>query len=216
MWSTGRVGVVAVAGLALAGAASAAGPLASLPPGWSHASVNVVGPHGQAHTVVYDRGKVTSVGPLTLTLKELDGSIVTVAVSPKATINLNAHSAPLSQVQPGDAALTVGIDGAPAIRVQVTVPPPAPVATFGTVVSIGPQASSSSVTLKESNGSVVTIPISPNADVFVNGRLGLLSQVQPGFAVSVAAVPGQPARSVRFTASASKQSSAAAAPGSTP
>jgi hypothetical protein len=189
---------VTVAALALAGAASAAGPLASLPPGWSHASVNVVGAKGRAHTVVYDRGKVTFVGPQSLTLNELDGSMVTVFVSPKATIKVNARTALLSQVQPGDTALAMGIDGAPATQLQVTAPP-RPAITRGTVVTVGPSTSSSSVTLKEADGSVVTIPLSPIVQVSLNGRLALLSQIQPGFAVALVGPPGQPALSASFT-----------------
>src|SRR5471030_1546333 len=122
MRATAGVGAVMAAVLAFAGAASAASPLASLPPGWSHAAVNVVGPRWQAHTVVYDRGKVTAVGPATLTLKESDDSMVTVAIASNATVRLDGATSTLTQVQPCDNALTVTIDGAPALQLRATSP----------------------------------------------------------------------------------------------
>jgi hypothetical protein len=185
---------VTVASLGLAASAAAAGPPASsLPPGWSHAAVNVVGPKGQAHTVIYDRGKVTAVGSLTLTLKELDGSVVMVAVAPNAAVKLNGAPATLAQVQAGDSATTMGIDGAPATQLEATSPPQPPVNTQGRVLAV----SSSSLTLKEQNGTVVTIQVAPNASVKVNGQSAQLSQIQPGFSATTAAVGDLPAKAVR-------------------
>ena len=185
--------MVTAAALALAGAAFAAGPLASLPPGWSHAAVNVVGPKGQAHTLVYDRGKVTAVGPLTLTLNELDSSVVKIAVAATATVKLNGQPGAFSQLQVGDNAMTMGIDGAPAIQVQATAPPAPPVTTQGRVIAVD----ASSLTLKEQDGTVVTIAVAANAVVKVNGQPGSLSQIQPGFSATTVAVSGLPARAVR-------------------
>jgi hypothetical protein len=193
MRATAGVGAVMAAVLAFAGAASAASPLASLPPGWSHAAVNVVGPRGQAHTVVYDRGKVTAVGPATLTLKESDDSMVTVAIASNATVRLDGATSTLTQVQPGDNALTVTIDGAPALQLRATSPTPPPVITQGRVLAVD----SSSLTLKEQDGTVVTIAVAPNAIVKVNGQPAQLSQIQRGFSATVASVGDLPARAVR-------------------
>ena len=190
---TGRVGAAATAALALAGPATAASPAASLPPGWSHAAVNVVGPRGQAHTIVYDRGKVTAVGSLTLTLVESDGSTVTVSIASNATVKLDGATATLAQVQPGDNAMTVGIDGAPAIQLQATAPPLPPVTTQGRVLAVG----SSSLTLKEQDGTVVTIAVAPNAVVRVNGQPAQLAQIEAGFSATMVTVGDLPARAVR-------------------
>ncbi len=201
-----------VAALALAGAASAAGPLASLPPGWSHAAVNVVGPHGQGHTIVYDRGKVTAVGPLTLTLNEADDSVVTISVAPNATVKRNGATATLAQVQPGDNAVTMGIDGSPAIQVRATAPPPPPVTTKGRVLAVG----SSSLTLREQDGTVVTIPVAASATVKLNGQSGSLSQIQPGFSAAMVTVGDLPARAVRSNGKLPVPPSGSTAPGSSP
>jgi hypothetical protein len=66
----------------------------------------------------------------------------------------------------------------------------------GRVQSVG----SSSVTLRESDASVVTIQVAFNAVVIVNGRLGSFSQITPGFMVRTLGVDGLPAKRVVGTA----------------
>jgi hypothetical protein len=106
---------------------------ATLPPGWSHAEVNVV-IKGQPHTLTYDRGKVLSVGPASLTLKERDGSVVTITVSSSTAITIAGHPGALAQIRPFEQAMTISMDGGSATTVNVTVPPvpPAPPARQAT------------------------------------------------------------------------------------
>jgi hypothetical protein len=112
---------VVVAGLAGgAGASAQVGPFAGA---WSHAQINVVGRDGRPHTLIYDRGRVTAVTPSSLTLRELDGSVVTIQVAPNAVVRLNGGIASLSDIRPGFQAMTLGRDGAPARLVRATVPP---------------------------------------------------------------------------------------------
>ena len=186
--------MVAIAALAFAGAGAAANPPASLPTGWSHAAVNVVGPKGRGHTVVYDRGRVTAVGPQTLTLKELD-ALVTIAVAANATVMVNGLPGTLSEVQPGYSATTTATDGAPASDVRATSPLQASVTTKGKVIAVGV----SSLTLRELGGTVVTISIAPTATVKVNGRIGALAEIRRGFTATTVAAGGQPASEVRST-----------------
>jgi hypothetical protein len=115
----------AVAALALAASAPAKDP--PLPPGWSHAEVNVVIKH-RAHTVIYDRGRVTSLTPSSLTLHERDGSVVTIQVAPAATVKVNGRFASLADIRPGATAQTRRVDGGPAVLVQATQPKKARVA----------------------------------------------------------------------------------------
>jgi hypothetical protein len=109
-----------IAVLGCAGVAAAAGPAASLPAGWSHAEINVVGARGQPHTLIFDRGRVQSVGALSLTLKERDGSVVTIRVAPNAVVRIGGRLASFGEIRPGFRATTLGIDGLPATRVVVT------------------------------------------------------------------------------------------------
>jgi hypothetical protein len=98
------------------------GPIANLPPGWSHAQINVV-IRRQPHTLTYDRGRVQSVGPASLTLRERDGIVVTVTVSASTQITINGRPATLAQIRRLEQATTVALDGGPATVVRVTIPP---------------------------------------------------------------------------------------------
>src|SRR5581483_6934740 len=98
-----RRSLVLAAAASCCGASAAAISPPPLPRGWSHAQINVVGPNGRPHTLIYDRGRVLSVGDSSLTLREPDRSVVTIQVAPTATIR---------------------IDGRPARRVQATSSPP--------------------------------------------------------------------------------------------
>jgi hypothetical protein len=106
-----------VAALAVSGSALGADPAASLPAGWSHAQVNVVGARGRPHTLIYDRGRVQSVGSSTLSLLERDGSVVTIQVAPNAVVRLDGRWVTLDAIRPGDTARTLGTDGRPATKV---------------------------------------------------------------------------------------------------
>ena len=122
----------ASAGVAAAAAALliAAGPAAAvriprapnLPVGWSHAEINIV-IRRIPHTLTYDRGRVSSVAAESLTLLEPDGSVQTISVSPTALVTIAGQQASLVQVRPGEIAITVSVDGAPAVSVKVQVPP---------------------------------------------------------------------------------------------
>jgi hypothetical protein len=122
----GRNGVLTLVLLAAAAAcalaAKAANPTAGLPPGWSHATVNVV-IRRQVHTLVYDRGRVIAVTPTSLTLRESDGTMPTIAVAPNAKIVIAGRPATLAQVRRLEIATTMSIDGAPATTVRVRIPP---------------------------------------------------------------------------------------------
>ena len=105
--------VAALLALVLASAAAAI----TLPPGWSHAQVNVIIDH-EGHTLIYDRGIVMRVAPSSLTLNEQGGSVVVVPVSPSATVTFAGRPSTLSRVRRGNFASTVRVDGAPAEQVR--------------------------------------------------------------------------------------------------
>jgi hypothetical protein len=94
----------------------------NLPPGWSHAEINIV-VRRQPHTLTYDRGRVQAVTGSSVILREQDGNVQTIDVSPTAVITIAGRPAQLSQIRPREIAVTVGIDGAPAVSVKVMVPP---------------------------------------------------------------------------------------------
>jgi hypothetical protein len=116
------VSVLAALALATAGGAAQILRGPNLPPGWSHAEINVVVRH-QPHTLTYDRGRVQIVTASSLTLKERDGTVWTINVAPTATITIGGSPAQLSQVRPREIATTIAVDGGPAVSVTVQIPP---------------------------------------------------------------------------------------------
>jgi hypothetical protein len=89
-----------LASLALA----AAGSAENLPAGWTHAEINY-SVNRVPHTVVLDRGKVITVSPSSLTIREADGSSVQVALAPDTQVVVER------------------IDGGAARLVKVHIPP---------------------------------------------------------------------------------------------
>ena len=105
-----------------AGAAARIAAVPKLPPGWSHAEINVI-VKGVPHTLVYDRGRILSFTPTTLTLREADRSIQVIPVSPASRVTIDGRPGSLSQIRRLEVAVTLRIDGADATRVTVRVPP---------------------------------------------------------------------------------------------
>jgi hypothetical protein len=112
---------VAAASLVLASAGSAAGG-GSLPAGWTHAEINVFQNH-TAHTLAFDRGRVTDASGTSLTLREADGTSVQIALAPDTQVIVDGRSGQLSDLRRGVIAVTQRIDGGPARQVKVHVPP---------------------------------------------------------------------------------------------
>jgi hypothetical protein len=107
----------------LAGGASALKlpPPPSLPAGWSHASINVVVRH-VPHTFTYDHGRVAAVSPTSLTLREPDGSIVTIGIDASTIVRIAGRQATIDQVRRLETATTVTVDGGPAALVKIQAP----------------------------------------------------------------------------------------------
>jgi hypothetical protein len=64
------------------------------------AEVVVQGADG-LHDIRVDRGKITTVSSSSLGLKEKDGSVVTLSVSPAVSVQLNGVTRPMRALRPG-------------------------------------------------------------------------------------------------------------------
>jgi hypothetical protein len=120
MW---KGALVAAAGaLALAPAGSGATAAGALPAGWTHAAINFY-VNRTAHTLVLDRGRVTTASATSLTLLEQDGTSVQVALDSSTQVLVDGRPGGLSDIRPGVIAVTRTIDGGSARLVRVHVPP---------------------------------------------------------------------------------------------
>jgi hypothetical protein len=97
-------------------------PRPSLPPGWSHAEVNVVIKR-VPHTLTYDRGRVAAVTPSSVTLRERDGSLWTIPVTATTIVKIDGQPSSIAQVRRLETASTVRIDGGAAAALTVQIPP---------------------------------------------------------------------------------------------
>jgi len=107
---------------ALAATAGAVPAVPGLPPGWSHAEINVV-IKGTSHTLIYDSGRVTAVSAASLTLRERDGTVWVIDIAPTTQITIDGQPAAIAQVRPQETAVTLIVDGGSATNVTVRIPP---------------------------------------------------------------------------------------------
>ncbi|HEY3921266.1 MAG TPA: hypothetical protein VGL76_04035, partial [Gaiellaceae bacterium] len=93
-----------------------------LPAGWTHAEINVF-VNGSAHTLILDRGRVTSGSASVISLREQDGTAQQITLAASTQIVANGAPGTLSMIRPGETAVTQRIDGGPATSVRLTIPP---------------------------------------------------------------------------------------------
>jgi hypothetical protein len=72
------------------------------------------------HDFLLDHGRIRQVGAFSLTLKERDGTVVTINVSPTARVKLNGHNASFLDVRKGMMATTIHDGDKPADQVFAT------------------------------------------------------------------------------------------------
>jgi hypothetical protein len=91
----------------------------SLPGNWSHAEINVK-IRRDPHTLILDRGRITQVSVTQLTLREADGSVVTVPLAPTTIVTFRGFPRKATPgLRRGQYAETMRIDDGAAVRVLV-------------------------------------------------------------------------------------------------
>jgi hypothetical protein len=138
-----------------------------------------------------DTGVVQSVAPTEITLRELDGTLVSLAVGPETRVRLNGDRARLEDVKPGFVATVVhkGTEPALAIRAFGRV---ALLVDRGVVTALSTEA----ITLRRSDGTTITIPVDRNTRFRRSGEAARRAAARPGATVSVTHPDGGAARIV--------------------
>jgi hypothetical protein len=119
---------VAVSLVFAAGAAAARGGKAqagqppqfpNLPGNWTHVEINLKIKR-VPHTLILDRGRITQVSPVQVTLREADGSTVTVPLAPSTLVNVRGRGRrTILALRRAQLVETMRIDGGTAVRVLV-------------------------------------------------------------------------------------------------
>jgi hypothetical protein len=114
------VGLVAMLATGATSTAAGVPGFPNIPGTWSHIDINrKIG--GKWHTLSLDRGRITQVNATQLTLREADGTVAVVPLTPTTIVKLYRFSGTIYQLKRGMNAMTMRIDGGPAVRVKVAV-----------------------------------------------------------------------------------------------
>ena len=101
-----------------AGAAPGIPPFPTVPGNWSHIDINrKIGRNW--HTLTLDRGKITQVNAAQLTLREPDGTVTVIPLTPQAIVRIRGLDSSIFALRRGMSATTMRIDGGSAVRVRV-------------------------------------------------------------------------------------------------
>jgi len=110
---------LAIAGVAVAAPAPPVPKFPRFPGDWSHADVNVVVKR-VPHTLTLDRGRIVQISTTQLTLREKDGSMPTIPITPDTIVTILGRPATILDLRKKELAETLRVDGGPAVRLRVT------------------------------------------------------------------------------------------------
>lgn len=158
------------------------------------ALVLLLGPataHAARPRLVVDRGIVQAATATGVTLRELDGGVVTIPVDDSTRIVLNGASAQIQDVEPGFVAATFRSGSGAALLVRA-VGRVRPVRHLGAILS----TSAAGLVLDTAQGQV-TATFAPSTQVQLDGRAATPQDLRPGMRAAVLQLPGGQARAVR-------------------
>jgi hypothetical protein len=114
--------LLAVAGGATAGLRITAGPppFPVLPGDWSHAEINIK-IKKVPHTLILDRGRITQVSGIQLTLRHPDGTVEVVPLAPSTIYQWKSFGVRPRVMRRGLFAETMRIDEGAAVRVRLSL-----------------------------------------------------------------------------------------------
>lgn len=125
-------------------------------------------------------GLVSAVGASSLTLKLKNGDSVEIAVTSDTKIHLKCGPGSLSDIQVGFRAKVKRNSDGSARRIQA-VQPHFKCVVHGTVSAVG----TDSLTLTLKGGASLTVPVTADTDIYVNGAEGSLADIQVGYLANV-------------------------------
>ena len=116
------IALLVVSAFAGVGAAGAKQPPQFPPLGnkWSHAEINIT-IKGVPHTLVLDHGRILQFAPGQLTIREPDGTVHTIALSPTTIYTWRGFGLRPEVLRRGLMVETMVIDQGAAVRVRVTL-----------------------------------------------------------------------------------------------
>jgi hypothetical protein len=168
----------------------------------------VVMQSGAARDFRIDRGRITALGGGTIRLRELDGTVVTIPVAPDASIVVGRRAAPFTALRRGMNTTVVREGDAPArfvVEPAFALPHGLAAALFGPrmvraeVIALESggvrdlridrgritAARGGTIRLRERDGTVVNLPVAPDAAITLNGRTARFAELRRGLNATI-------------------------------
>jgi hypothetical protein len=170
--------------------ASTAAPAAVGGPGIGAAPGPPAGRPPADRPVAIRRGIVQALSAKAVTLKELDGTTLSVAVDAKTHVFVDGKPASLRDVEPGFVAIAKVKPGRTALELR-TFDLSRPHGPGGAAVKVAvvKSVSAVAVVLNKPDGNTVTVLVDAKTRVFIDGQPASLSDVEPGFVVVASPKP---------------------------
>jgi hypothetical protein len=158
------------------------------------ASLALAGTAGAApRDLTIDRGVVQSVSATQIVLRELDGSLVALAVNGATQVLVNGSPAQLADIQPGFVA-AVAHNGSRPARIVRAFGRVAATVDRGTIASVSP----GQLVLRRADGSLLTLRITTATRVRLNGLPATPAAIRRGQLARVTYLPGGNAKLVQL------------------
>ena len=185
-WRVGLACLAVAAALVVVAAPATAGPLA--PPAKAKPEGKPP-PHGQGGSA---RGIVQSATASVVLVKELDGTSVGIPIGPSTHFFLDGKRATLGDVRPGRVAIASWKAAKAAVKLQIF--------DASATIAIVKSTTAHSVVVTMPSGAKVTIRVTPQTRVFVDGNRAPLNTVKPGYLLVLkgAAPTRRPPTELRF------------------
>lgn len=142
------------------------------------------------------QGIVQSVDATSVVLTELDGSTVTISITPATRVFVDGSHARVGEVEPGFVVAVTWVGGKARVLEAFDLSSPG-VVEMGVVRSVSARI----VVVRRSDGATVRIRVGPHTRVLLDGSPVSLHAVKPGYAVvftAATAKGGKPAALLRF------------------
>jgi hypothetical protein len=112
------IAMLAVSATGTAATSGGVPPFPNIPGTWSHIDINrKIG--GKWHTLTLDRGRIIQVTTTQLNLREGDGTVAQIPLTPAALVRIFTATGSIYELRRGMNAMTMRIDGGPAVRIKV-------------------------------------------------------------------------------------------------
>jgi transposase InsO family protein len=135
---------------------------------------------GGTRALQIDRGVVQTMSPARLVLRELDGSVVTIAIGPRTRVRVNGLASAVAVIRPGFVATALHDGDTPAVAIRAIGRVVSRV-DRGVVVSLVARR----LTIRTAPGASLVFRVTPRTRIRLRGLPATVAALRPGRVVDV-------------------------------